>query len=101
MRDEISIHAFLVRHKYDTSCVYFILYILTNIATFAPSLLHIRAIALPIPRPPPVTRTRWPAKRADDVIMAEEEVMDSRDVIDSSEDRRNDAIINNFGIDVM
>jgi hypothetical protein len=70
-------------------------YILTNIATFAPSLLHIRAMALPIPRPPPVTRTRWPAKRsADDVIMAEEEVMDSSDVMKSSEDRRNDAIIN-------
>ena len=70
-------------------------YILTNIATFAFSLLHIRAKALPIPRPPPVTRTRWPAKRsADDVIMAEEEVMDSSDVMKSSEDRRNDAIIN-------
>ena len=71
-------------------------YILTNIATFAPSLLHIRAIALPIPRPPPVMSTRWPAKRSadDDVIMAEEEVMDSSDVMKSSEDRRNDAIIN-------
>lgn len=71
-------------------------YILTNIATFAPSLLHISAMALPIPRPPPVTSTRWPAKRrADDVIMAEEdEVMGSRDdVMKSSEDRRNDAII--------
>jgi hypothetical protein len=37
-------------------------------ATFAPSLLYMRAIALPIPRPAPVTRTRWPAKRAEDII---------------------------------
>lgn len=43
--------------------------ILTKIATFAPSLLQIRARALPIPRPAPVTRTRWPAKRAEDIIM--------------------------------
>jgi len=54
-----------------TSCT-----ILTKIATFAPSLLHIRAIALPIPRPAPVTRTRWPAKRAEDIIM-EVDVMGS------------------------
>ena len=47
-----------------TSCT-----ILTKIATFAPSLLHIRARALPIPRPAPVTTTRWPAKRAEDIIM--------------------------------
>ena len=80
-----------------THHVYF-LHVLTNIATFAPSLLHISAMALPIPRPPPVTRTRWPAKRSaeDAIIMAEEEeVMDSRDdVMKSSEDRRNDAVIN-------
>lgn len=43
--------------------------ILTKMATYAPSLLHIRAIALPIPRPAPVTTTRWPAKRAEDIIM--------------------------------
>ncbi len=43
--------------------------ILTKIATFAPSLLHIRARALPTPRPAPVTRTVWPAKRAEDIII--------------------------------
>lgn len=43
--------------------------ILTKMATFAPSLLHMRAIALPIPRPAPVTMTRWPANRGEDTIM--------------------------------
>ena len=42
---------------------------LTKIATLAPSLLHISARALPIPRPAPVTRTRLPANRAEDIII--------------------------------
>ena len=50
---------------------------LTKIATFAPSLAQIRASALPMPRPAPVTRTRWPAKRAEEDIIIMDVVMGS------------------------